>query len=44
VDIEILEKLRALGKKTRIPLSRLSDEAFEDLLKKYDKRKDNYFD
>jgi metal-responsive CopG/Arc/MetJ family transcriptional regulator len=35
---ELVEPLDALSKKTRVPKSRLIDEAVEDLLKKYEKR------
>jgi len=35
VDKLILEGLRKLSENTRIPASRLLDEAIEDLLKKY---------
>jgi len=35
VDKKLLEGLRDLSAKTRIPASRLVDEALEDLLKKY---------
>ena len=34
-DNELLEKFRQLSTQTRIPASRLLDEAIEDLLKKY---------
>lgn len=34
-DKELLEKFRELSKTTRIPASRLLDEAIEDLLVKY---------
>lgn len=37
VDKEILRKFRELSDKTRIPQSKLLDEAIEDLLKKYEK-------
>lgn len=37
VDKKILEKFRELAEKTRIPASKLADEAFEDLLNKYKK-------
>jgi len=36
VDKKLLESLRQLSAKTRIPASRLTDEAIEDLLKKYE--------
>ena len=35
---ELMEQLNELAEKTRIPKSRLLDEAIEDLLKKYKKR------
>ena len=35
VDKKLLEGLRNLSTKTRIPASKLTDEAIEDLLKKY---------
>jgi len=35
---ELVAPLDALSKKTRVPKSRLIDEAVEDLLKKYEKR------
>lgn len=35
VDKELLSEFKHLQKKTRIPMSRLLDEAIEDLLKKY---------
>ena len=34
----VVEPLNELSKKTRVPKSRLIDEAIEDLLKKYEKR------
>ena len=34
-DNELLEKFRQLSTQTRIPASRLLDEAIEDLLEKY---------
>ncbi len=37
VKIELLEKLKKLSDETRIPQSRLVDEALEDLLKKHGK-------
>jgi len=37
IDKELLERLQRLSKETRIPMSRLLDEAIEDLLKKYGK-------
>ena len=38
VDTELLKKLRQLAADTRIPLARPTDEAIEDLLKKYEKK------
>ena len=35
---ELYRELDALTQKTRIPKSRLMDEAIEDLLKKYEKK------
>ena len=35
---ELVEPFNNLSKKTRVPKSRLLDEAIEDLLKKYEKR------
>lgn len=35
---ELVKDFDLLAKKTRIPKSRLLDEAIEDLLKKYEKR------
>ncbi len=35
---ELVNPLDELSKKTRVPKSRLIDEAVEDLLKKYEKR------
>lgn len=35
VSSELLQKVRELSDVTRIPLSKLVDEAFEDLLKKW---------
>lgn len=35
---ELVEPFEELSKKTRVPKSRLIDEAVEDLLKKYEKR------
>ena len=35
VNSELLDKLKQLADKTRIPQSRLMDEAIEDLLEKY---------
>lgn len=39
LDKKLDEKLRKLAKKTRIPISRLLDEAIEDLLKKHSAEK-----
>lgn len=36
---ELMPQLDALSAETRIPKSRLIDEAIEDLLKKYEKRR-----
>jgi len=38
VDNEIAKKIRELSKKTKIPISRLADEAYEDLLEKYEEK------
>ena len=38
---ELVEPFDKLSKKTRVPKSRLIDEAVEDLLKKYEKRIEN---
>jgi post-segregation antitoxin (ccd killing protein) len=35
VEIELMDKLKALSVSTRIPLNRLLDEAIADLLKKH---------
>jgi hypothetical protein len=35
LNTELLDMFRELSKKSRIPLSRLTDEAIEDLLKKH---------
>ncbi len=35
---ELVEPFDELSKKTRVPKSRLLDEAIEDLLKKYEKK------
>ena len=35
---ELVEPFNELSKKTRVPKSRLLDEAIEDLLKKYEKK------
>lgn len=37
INIEILTKFKAISEKTKIPASRLLDEALEDLIKKYEK-------
>ena len=37
LDIMLLNKLKQLSKKTRVPISRLLDEAIVDLLKKYER-------
>jgi predicted DNA-binding protein len=37
IDIELSNKLDELSKETRIPKSKLIDEAIEDLLKKFSK-------
>jgi hypothetical protein len=37
VDIELWERFRELSKETRIPMSKLLDEAIQDLLEKYKK-------
>ena len=37
IDKKLIEKLEALAKATRIPQSRLVDEALEDLIRKYGK-------
>jgi hypothetical protein len=34
---EIIKRIKELSKETRIPLSKLADEAWTDLLKKYNK-------
>jgi hypothetical protein len=39
VDPNIWSQFQELSKKTRIPVSKLLDEAMEDLLKKYEKTK-----
>lgn len=39
-DIELHDLLRNLSQKTRIPVSKLLDEAIEDLLLKYNEIKD----
>lgn len=38
LDNKLVEPFNELSKKTRVPKSRLLDEAVEDLLKKYEKR------
>ena len=38
LDNKLVEPLNELSRKTRVPKSRLIDEAIEDLLKKYEKR------
>lgn len=38
LDKKLMPRLDQLAKETRIPKSRLLDEAVEDLLKKYEKR------
>lgn len=38
VDKKLWDQLRQLSKETRIPISRLLDEAIEDLLVKYEKK------
>ena len=38
LDKKLADPFRELSKKTRVPKSRLLDEAIEDLLKKYEKR------
>ncbi len=38
LDNTLVAPLNELSKKTRVPKSRLLDEAIEDLLKKYEKR------
>ena len=38
LDNKLVEPLNPLSKKTRVPKSRLLDEAIEDLLKKYEKK------
>lgn len=35
IDNELLEKLKELSEESRIPISRLLDEAIKDLLKKH---------
>ena len=36
IDSDIKDKFKKLSDATRIPQSKLTDEAFEDLLKKYE--------
>ena len=43
LDNKLVEPLNALSKKTRVPKSRLLDEAIEDLLKKYEKKDGRQF-
>ena len=38
IDKKLVEPYNELSKKTRVPKSRLLDEAIEDLLKKYEKK------
>lgn len=38
VNTELLKEFKQLSKDTKIPMSRLLDEAIENLLKKYKKR------
>ncbi len=38
LDNKLVEPFNELSTKTRVPKSRLLDEAIEDLLKKYEKR------
>lgn len=38
IDHELRDKLTKLSETTRIPQSKLVDEALEDLFKKYDKK------
>ena len=37
IDTQLLVQLKELSTKTRVPMSKLLDEAIEDLLKKYEK-------
>lgn len=37
INTELLKEFKQLSKDTKIPMSRLLDEAIEDLLKKYKK-------
>lgn len=41
IDIKILERFKGLAESTRIPQSRLMDEALTDLLNKYEKKEGN---
>lgn len=38
IDKEIYKEFQGLAKETRIPISRLLDEALEDLIKKHKKK------
>lgn len=38
INTELLKEFKQLSKDTKIPMSRLLDEAIEDLLKKYKNR------
>ncbi len=38
LDKKLVDPFNKLSKKTRVPKSRLLDEAIEDLLKKYEKK------
>jgi metal-responsive CopG/Arc/MetJ family transcriptional regulator len=38
IDKKLFEELQELSDKTRIPMSRLLDEAIEDLVKKHQKK------
>ena len=38
LDKKLVEPFNELSRKTRVPKSRLLDEAIEDLLKKYEKK------
>lgn len=42
VDADLLDGLRDLSTETRIPMSRLTDEALEDILEKYERKKQLY--
>lgn len=35
---DLIEKIKQLANETRIPISRLAEEAWSDLLKKYDEK------